>query len=139
MQSNKKFILFIDDGDVEQYLMDVTINMNFNDKYCLLQAQNQEQAENLFAKHKDRIFLCIVDLMLKKKSGYDVFKNLRRSYPAFTKNIGVLFCSAYSDKLRRIKSHHDQAGDTNIEILPKPYNANMLIKYVNNFAMRFSG
>ncbi|HTG01693.1 MAG TPA: PAS domain S-box protein [Nitrospirota bacterium] len=87
--------------------------------YSVITAEDGEDAISKFVERKDDIRLCILDVIMPKKSGKDVFDAIRQ----MNSGVKVIFSSGYTaDKVRQ---ENLPAG---IEFLPKPAQPQVLLK-----------
>ena len=61
--------------------------------YRILEAADGSEAVRLFKEHGDAIHLCILDVIMPKKRGVEVFSEIRQVNP----NARILFSSGYSE------------------------------------------
>ncbi|MBI5095220.1 MAG: PAS domain S-box protein [Candidatus Hydrogenedentes bacterium] len=90
--------------------------------YTVIEARDGVEAIRLFEEHIAKIDLCILDVMMPKKGGkevYDRMKSLRREMP-------VIFCSGYGYSALQ---NHNSAEDEYVVLL-KPYKASDLLGLV---------
>jgi CheY-like chemotaxis protein len=59
--------------------------------YTVIEAADGDEALQKYREHRDRISLCILDVIMPKKNGREVFDEARRSDP----NVKVIFTSGY--------------------------------------------
>ncbi|ACB75130.1 ATP-binding protein [Opitutus terrae] len=89
----------------------------------VLTAANGEEAEQLIAEHHARLRLVVLDVLMPKRTGREVFNTLRREYP----RVRVLFCSGYSaDMLPK-----EIAPEAGVALINKPYTARELLDRVH--------
>ena len=66
--------------------------------YTVIVAEDGEEAIKKFSDHKDEIQLCLLDIIMPKKSGMEVYKIVQKNRPG----IKVIFSSGYTgDKVQR--------------------------------------
>jgi CheY-like chemotaxis protein len=90
--------------------------------YRTIEAADGEQALREFEKHKDEIDLVILDVVMPKKNGKEVFEEIRRIQPG----IRVLFVSGYTGDVIIDKGIRDEK----VNFLAKPLSASTLLKKV---------
>jgi PAS domain S-box-containing protein len=91
--------------------------------YRTIEAADGEQALREFKKHKDEIELVILDVVMPKKNGKEVFEEIRRMQPG----IRVLFVSGYTGDVIIDKGIQDEK----VNFLAKPLSASTLLKKVH--------
>jgi signal transduction histidine kinase len=80
--------------------------------YVTLEATDGEEAVALFKKNKDRISLSLIDMVMPKKNGSEVFKEIRQVHP----DAKVMFLSGYAPpSMAEIGS-----GDGKTDFMAKP-------------------
>ncbi|MBI5739507.1 MAG: response regulator [Nitrospirae bacterium] len=90
--------------------------------YRVLIAEDGVEAVNKFNEHIDEIRLCILDVIMPKKSGKDVYDEIKRTRPG----VKVLFMSGYTaDVLHR----KDILGE-GLNFITKPVTPETLLKKV---------
>jgi two-component system, cell cycle sensor histidine kinase and response regulator CckA len=81
-------ILFAEDNEtIRQLNKDVLQEFG----YTVIEAADGEEALQKFREHRDRISLFILDVIMPKKNGREVFEEARRSNP----NVKAIFTSGY--------------------------------------------
>ncbi|HTZ17108.1 MAG TPA: PAS domain S-box protein [Dissulfurispiraceae bacterium] len=92
--------------------------------YEVLLARDGEKAISMYMKNRDRIGLVIVDLVMPKKSGGEVYDEIKKINPY----VKVLFCSGYTaDFIGRGGIPAD-----NINLITKPVAPNILLEKVRD-------
>jgi CheY-like chemotaxis protein len=90
--------------------------------YCVFDAANPQQAEDLLLQHVDRIDLLVTDVIMPGSSGPSLFARLSVERPT----LRVLYMSGYADD-----AFVQQAGLTaDIVFLQKPFTAHALMSKV---------
>ena len=97
-----------------------------NEKYQVLEAEDGQQALDII--HRQRVDLCILDIMMPKVDGYHVLQELRKD-----NNIPVLILSAKDADSEKILGLNLGADD----YLAKPFNPLELVARVNSNIRRF--
>ncbi len=92
--------------------------------YRTIEAADGEQALREFKKHRDEIELVILDVVMPKKNGKEVFEEIRRMQPG----IRVLFVSGYTGDVIIDKGIQDEK----VNFLAKPLSASTLLKKVHD-------
>lgn len=118
LEGTETLLLVEDDTAVSDVIKEF-INMY---GYKVLTAKNGEEALLLFNEHKKDIALCIIDMVLPKKSGIDVYKEISAQKP----NIKVIFISGYVSELERYK---DVSGEHAV-IIQKPIPPEEILKTI---------
>jgi PAS domain S-box-containing protein len=90
--------------------------------YSVIEAVNGEDAIRLYTDNKDLIDLVLLDVIMPKKNGKEVYEKLREMKP----DVRVLFMSGYTanipDKI--------MAQDAGLEIISKPFAKNQILKKI---------
>ena len=84
-----------------------------NGGYRVLTAADGVEAEELIRRHHAEIRLAILDVIMPRRNGRQIYDYIRAHHPG----IRVLFCSGYSAEMLPPGS----APDTTFELLHKPY------------------
>ncbi|MDQ5980954.1 MAG: hypothetical protein QG602_3932 [Verrucomicrobiota bacterium] len=90
--------------------------------YRVIAAADGVEAEELIRRHHAEIGLAVLDVLMPKRNGRQVYDMIRREYPG----LKVLFCSGYSAEMLPPGS----APDGNFELLHKPYTYEDLVARV---------
>jgi PAS domain S-box-containing protein len=85
----KETVLLVDD---EEMIVDVGERMLNKLGYEVLTAMDGDEAVEIYQTHKDKINLVILDMVMPRASGGEVFDRLKQIEPA----IKVILCSGYS-------------------------------------------
>ena len=80
--------------------------------YTVIQAVDGEDAIGKFTEHRDRISLLILDVVMPKKNGKEVFEAIRKLSPG----IRTIFTSGYTNDIVLEKGILDKS----VEFVPKP-------------------
>jgi len=105
---NEAILLAEDDVDVRELTKAVLEKFG----YTVIAAENGEDAINKFMPNKDKIHILLLDLVLPKKSGKEVYKEIQKIRP----DIKVLFTSGYpSDFI-----HKEEIRKQGLDFIPKP-------------------
>ena len=91
--------------------------------FAVLSAADGEEAEALIAQHHDEIRLAVIDVLMPKRNGRQVYESLRARHPG----IPVLFCSGYSAEMLP----PEIAPTAGVALIRKPYTAEQLIVQVH--------
>jgi len=89
--------------------------------YPVIEAQDGEEALALFAAHRGRLGLVILDMIMPRLSGRDVYQHLRK----LDAEVPVLFSTGYADV-----AGEEFAQLEGIPVLRKPYSAAELLRAV---------
>jgi two-component system cell cycle sensor histidine kinase/response regulator CckA len=111
----KETILVVDDEEMIRHLAAATLQSR---GYTVLQAQDGQQAINLYSREGDRIDLVLLDLTMPVLSGHEAFRHLLALNP----HVRVLFASGYAVEQLSDLEKELMAGFVN-----KPYRPNDLV------------
>ncbi len=112
-------ILLAEDDEMVRYL---TVELLKGAGYNVLAACDGEEAKALFLKHRDRIDLLMLDVVMPKASGREVYDLARSIRP----NVAALFCSGYSEG----EIHKAFVLEQGLELLCKPFKYDNLLETV---------
>jgi two-component system cell cycle sensor histidine kinase/response regulator CckA len=98
--------------------------------YQVILTVDGEHAVREFTAHRERIRLALIDLMLPKLSGTEVFARIRRESP----ELPVIFATGYSPDTSQL----DVVRDAGLPILHKPYSPRDLAQRVRDVLDRRS-
>jgi two-component system, cell cycle sensor histidine kinase and response regulator CckA len=90
--------------------------------YTVIEAVDGEDAVSVFAKNRDRVRLLILDVIMPKKNGKQVYEEIRRDRP----DVKVIFSSGYTADILYKKRFLD--GD--FSFIPKPVSPAKLLRLV---------
>ena len=93
--------------------------------YHVIQAADGAEAIRLFDEYAQVVGLVLVDMVMPKANGRQVFEHVRKSRPG----VPVLFCSGYS---REITEKHPLTEDGGTGLINKPYNQSVLLRRVRD-------
>lgn len=117
-------ILFAED-DPHLREMGRTVLESFG--YSVITAEDGEDALRKFFKNEDTIKLTLLDLIMPKKGGLEVYSKIRKNAPQAV----VLFMSGYSrDMIRGIRE------DDKIEIIRKPFTPSAMLRKIREILDR---
>ena len=109
VQSGTETILIAEDNEAVRTL---TSNILMEYGYTIIEAANGEEALQKFFKYKDSIHLLLLDVVMPKMNGKDVYDAAKRYKP----NVKALFVSGYpSDLIRK-----EGVLEKGLNFLPKP-------------------
>jgi CheY-like chemotaxis protein len=117
--SRNKTILLVEDDPLVRGLIRRVLQAQ---GYTLLEAENSQEALDLFNHYPGLIHLLITDLFMPGMTGKDLARQLNGLLP----QLKVLFISGYTHK---VVTRYDGLG-TNVAFLEKPFGAIALIKKV---------
>jgi PAS domain S-box-containing protein len=90
--------------------------------YSVIEAEDGHHAIVKFKEHKEKVKLLILDVIMPKINGKEVYDEIKKSFP----EIKVLFVSGYTSELVQKKG----IIDSGLNFLPKPLLPNQLLKKV---------
>jgi len=105
-------------ADDEPLVLEVTKKILEREGYCVLTASDGRAALDVFRKHLDAIDLAVLDVAMPHVNGIEVCRAIRRARPA----LPVLISTGYTEKSQVLRG----AGDLDIRVLEKPYDASIL-------------
>ncbi|MFQ5651065.1 MAG: response regulator [bacterium] len=106
-------LLLVED---EAVVLGVTVRILNYLGYKVLTARDGEEAMNLFQSEKNNIDLVILDVVMPKESGPDIYKKMTVSRP----NLPVLFVTGY-DVHAKLADFGLETEPRSIAVLQKPY------------------
>ena len=110
-----ELILLCEDETQVRELASIMIN---EAGYKVISAADGEESIGMYEKNKHEIGLVILDMIMPKKSGKQVFAHIRADNPS----LPVLFTTGYS---------HEMLGDEFGEhVIQKPYQEDVLLKHI---------
>ena len=112
-------ILLVEDDPALRLLV-VTVLDKYG--YTVIEAIDGDDALARFNEHKNSIALLITDVVMPKRSGIEVFEEIKK----FNPEMKALFMSGYSKDITRVKG----ILDTSVNFLQKPVSPNTLLKKV---------
>ncbi|MDZ4185480.1 MAG: PAS domain S-box protein [Desulfuromonadales bacterium] len=107
---NRAIILLAEDSDTARVMMQDILE-EFG--YVVLSARDGQEAIDLYHLHRDNIDLLLLDVMMPKRKGREVYDAVRLIDPA----INALFCSGYDEE--KVERQGGVASDMNF--LSKPF------------------
>jgi len=116
VKSGTETILLAEDNPDLQKLQEEVLNSK---GYTTIAATDGEMAIARFMEHKDSIDLLMLDVVMPKKNGKEVFDEIRKIRP----DIKVLFTSGYTGDVVIDKGVYDGA----VEFIQKPISPNELL------------
>ncbi len=91
--------------------------------FRVLTAADGEEAERVIARNADDIRLAVLDVLMPKRNGRQVYDSLRAGHP----HIFVLFCSGYSAEMLP----PEIAPEAGVALMHKPYSPEQLLQQVH--------
>jgi putative two-component system response regulator len=121
-------LLIVDDVDINrEMLRDI-----FEEQYEILEAANGEDALQTIEANSDRIALMFLDLIMPKKSGIDVLKEMEEK--GYTDCIPVILITAEATEESDLKAYEYGASD----IIYKPFRPRVVMRRAQNVIELFS-
>jgi two-component system, cell cycle sensor histidine kinase and response regulator CckA len=90
--------------------------------YHVLVAHDGEEAVEIFAGHRDRISLVLLDVIMPRRSGPEVFAAIKALNPG----VSVVFATGYSNEIATLAELVDRGA----AVLRKPYSPSVLCRRV---------
>jgi len=118
-KGNETILIAEDNAEVRQFMMEALRQCG----YKTIEAVDGEDAINKF-NHGQNIELIILDSVMPKKNGREVYENIRK----INSNIKVLFTSGYTDDIILEKEVEHNA----LNFIAKPMSLNMFIQKVRD-------
>jgi signal transduction histidine kinase/ActR/RegA family two-component response regulator len=115
----KETILVAED---EPMVRDLAVRILTGAGYSVLVAADGAEAVNLFDLHLDVISLALLDAVMPKLTGHEVFDHLKLVNPS----LPVIFCSGYDPDMRQIQSLIKKG----MNLVQKPYDPDILLRTV---------
>ncbi|MBX7256342.1 MAG: PAS domain S-box protein [Candidatus Hydrogenedentes bacterium] len=106
----------------EEQVRKLTSKLLQNAGYTVLLANDGEEALRIFESHKEQISLCLLDVVMPKKSGKAVYDVIMALKPGMK----VLFCSGYSFGM--LAAEH--LPETGVQVIQKPYSPGVLLRQI---------
>lgn len=119
MQRGTETILIAEDHDALRQVAHETLESL---GYKVLLAVDGEEAIQEFTANRERIHLALLDVMLPKLSGTEVFAHIRKDNPG----LPVILCTGYSADISQL----DRFRERGLPILQKPYSPRDLAQRV---------
>jgi CheY-like chemotaxis protein len=113
--NGKETVLVVDDNEGVRFFLNDALPV-FG--YSVICAEDGLDGLNKFREHKDKIHVALLDIVMPKLNGIELFKRIKNSEP----NTKVLFMSGYNDILDRSNQHNE------IKCISKPFKINTLLK-----------
>ncbi len=114
-KGTETILLAEDDMLVRQFLRDVLEGAG----YTILEAADGEDAIKVFNEGKDKIRMLILDVIMPKKNGKEVYEAIKKTSP----HIKAIFTSGYSADIIYKKGVLERG----LEVIPKPVSSDTLL------------
>jgi signal transduction histidine kinase/CheY-like chemotaxis protein len=111
-------------ADDDAAILRLLQNMLKKSGYEVITASDGEEALRKFKDNDGKIALLLLDVVMPKKGGVDVFNELKDKYP----NLKVIFSSGYTDNV----IHKEHILDDTVEFIPKPYSEEDLLRKIRS-------
>jgi len=115
-------ILVVED---EEAVRNVSVRILNRLGYTTLVAQNATEAMKIFKSEKDSIALVLLDVVMPKKSGPEIYQKMCALRPA----LPVIFVTGYDIKAKLSTLQHQFKGE-HIRMLQKPYTSESLAREI---------
>jgi PAS domain S-box-containing protein len=112
--------VLIAEDDVE--VRDLTTKVLVGAGYKVLEAKDGEDALKVFTENKEKIHLLILDVIMPKKNGKDVYDEIKKERP----DIKAIFMSGYDSDVIHKKGFLEEG----LDFLPKPLLPNKLLRKI---------
>lgn len=122
MSKKENILLAEDDATLAFMIKDSLEDMGYNVMHC----KDGQTAIQMFCK--DKTDLCILDIMMPRRDGYQVAKKIR----SLTDRVPILFLSTKNQEQDRMKGYESGADD----YLAKPFSMPELLKKIEIFLRR---
>lgn len=109
-------------ADDDELLRDLVRDVLEEEGYIVYQAENGEQAVDIFWKHQD-ISLAVLDIMMPETDGMEVLKEIR-----LKSDIPVLMLTALGDSTNELNCLRNGAND----FVSKPFHYDVLLERIKN-------
>ncbi len=96
----------------------LAINVLERAGYHVVAARDGEEALDLFKEHREKIALCLLDVVMPRRSGYDLYRDFVAMQPA----LPVIFSSGYA-----FQGNGAAPEGPNVRQIQKPYPPQMLL------------
>jgi len=115
----------------EQVVRDVAVRILEKAGYATLQAGDGDEAVRLLRRDGERISLALLDLVMPKRSGHEVYRHVQRACP----HVKVAFCTGYDPDAQQtgfIKG----IGEADVALIEKPFSSEALLRTVRELLDR---
>jgi len=103
---------------------DVAVRILERAGYRTIIAEDGLQAIELFEQHQDAISLAMVDMVMPRLSGREVYRKIKEAKP----ETQVVFCSGYD----RDMAEDDRIVDPSLQIVQKPFDPEKLLDIIRD-------
>jgi DNA-binding response OmpR family regulator len=118
LRGGKETILIAEDDEAVRDIIRISLERG---GYKVIEATDGEEAIRTFTEHKDKIQLVLLDVVMPKKNGKEVFDEIKKTDPLMK----ILFTSGYTADI----VHRKGICDDSIDFIPKPASPhNILLK-----------
>ncbi len=93
----KKTIVIVDDDPDIRFTVKDTLEKNYAEEFCVLEAEGGQQCFDLLKSHTPDLIL--LDIMMPEMSGWEVYDSLQKN--RLWKKIPVVFLTARTDEVAR--------------------------------------
>ena len=107
----------------EEVVRDVAIRILQKAGYSTVSAKNGEEAVRVLMERKEEISLALLDVVMPKMSGHEVYRYIRRECP----HLKVVFCTGYDPAAHQVAFLKEEA---NARLIEKPFPAGVLLRTV---------
>jgi DNA-binding response OmpR family regulator len=97
--------------------------------YTVIEAGDGEEALKAFVEHNDSIKMLILDIMMPKKNGKEVFENIRELKP----QVKALFISGYTSDM----VHQKKIVEDGFDVISKPVSSVKLLTKVREILEKY--
>lgn len=119
VSGGKEIILIAED---ERMVRELAVRTLTGAGYSVLAAADGAEAVSLFEAHADAVSLAVLDAVMPKLTGHDVFNRLQVLKPG----LPVVFCSGYDPDMGQIKPLMNKG----LNMVQKPYDPDVLLRTV---------
>ncbi len=117
-KGSETILLAEDDDSVRRFLKDTIEGYG----YKVLEAIDGEDAIKLYEKNKDEISMLLIDVIMPKKNGKEVYDYIKKIDP----NLKAVFISGYTEDILTSKGIYEEG----LEFISKPINVKELMKKI---------
>jgi PAS domain S-box-containing protein len=103
---------------------DVAVRILERAGYRTITAADGVQAVELFEKHQDAISLAIIDMVMPRLSGREVYQSIKQTKP----QTQIVFCSGYDPEMTGVETLPDQTT----QIVQKPFDPEKLLDIIRD-------
>jgi len=118
VRGTETVLLAEDDKSVRQLTKSILEDFG----YTVIAAENGEDAVQMFLEHRDTVKLLVLDIIMPKKNGKEVYEEIRKRHPG----IKVLFTSGYTAEI----IHRQGILENNVNFISKPILPSAFLKKV---------